>query len=152
MIEKLREFLQTSAGKGIATALVAIGLIVVVVSARSALGPSEAAHLSRGRVFMDAETGKPFNYTVKVGDKFPIEAPSGKKSGWPAELCYWTKDGKPKREPTYVLLNENAVPRKSGPTFCPDCGRLVTPQNAPASAGLPPPPTQAEYKPERPEK
>ena len=152
MIEKLREFFQTGAGKGVAVAFVVVGLIAAVMAARGALGPSEAASLSRGRVFVDAETGKPFNHTLSVGEKFPIKAPSGKETGWPAELCYWTKDGQIKSEPTYVLLNDRAIPKKSGPTFCPDCDRLVSPQNPAPSPGTPPPPTRAEYKPERPER
>jgi hypothetical protein len=152
MIEKLRDFLQTGAGKGIAIALAVIGLIIAVVSARGSFGPSEAAQMSRGRVFIDAESGKTFNHELSVGETMPVKAPSGKKTGVPAEMCYWTKDGQPKREPTYVLLNDRAIPKKEGPTFCPDCGRLVVPLNPPASPGMPPPPTKAEYKPERPER
>lgn len=152
MIETLRTFFRTGAGKGVAIALAVIGLVIVVVSARRSLGPSEAAQMSRGRVFIDAATGKAFNHTLSLGEKVPVPAPSGKNTGVPAELCYWTKDGKLKREPTFVLLNEYAIPKKSGPTFCPDCGRLVTPLNAPGIPGTPPPPTQAEYKPERAER
>jgi hypothetical protein len=140
----LREFLNGPAGKGIAIGIVVIGLIVGFISVRKNFGGSEAAVLSAGRVFIDTENGKPFNYTVKVGDSIPVKSPfTGKNTGVEAERCYWTKDGKPKSEPTYVLLNS----RKGGsePTFCPDCGRLVVPLNPPASAFSTPPPTKAEY-------
>ena len=59
---------------------------------------------------------------------------SGKKTGVPAEACYWTADGGTKKNPTWVLLNELAG--KPGPTFCPDCNRLVVGHNpAPGPAG-----------------
>jgi hypothetical protein len=94
---------------------------------------------------MDATTGKPYNYSIKLGDKIPVKAPSGGMAGYPAEPCYWTKDGKIKNDPTYVLLNEYVG--KPGPTFCPDCGRLVRSHNpAPQGPETRPPPTKAEYE------
>ena len=52
---------------------------------------------------------------------------TNKKTGYPAEKCFWTRDGKRKAEPTYLLLNEHRG--KKGPTICPDCGRIVYPHN-----------------------
>src|SRR5688572_13442876 len=127
MIEKLRTYFQTGAGKGIGIGLAVLAVLVAVWVVWSTLGPSDAVSLSTDRVFIDTKTGKTFRHTVKMGEKMPVEAPSGGKTGVPAETCYWTKDGQAKKEPTYVLLNENANPPKKGPTFCPDCGRLVTP-------------------------
>jgi len=75
----------------------------------------------------------------------PVLAPSGKNTGYEAELCYWTKDGKPKETPTPVLLN--IYKGIKGPTFCPDCGRLVVGHNPPAMEGAKPPPTKDEYTP-----
>jgi hypothetical protein len=146
MIEKLRAFFQTGAGKAIGIGLAVIALLVMASVIWSAIGPSDAEELSTNRMFIDAKTGKPFKHTIKAGETLPVDAPSGGKSGVPAETCFWTKDGQIKKDPTYVLLNENAIPPKKGPTFCPDCGRLVTPMNPPAVAGRKPPPTQAEYK------
>ena len=61
----------------------------------------------------------------------PVKSPhSGKETGYEPERCYWTADGKPKPEPTYVLLN--AAVGKPGPTFCQDCKRLVVGLNPPA--------------------
>jgi hypothetical protein len=84
---------------------------------------------------MCSETGMTFEYTVHEGDQWPVLSPfSKKKTGYPAECCYWTKDGKRKATPTYVILNEDIG--KPGDTFCPDCGRLVIGHNPP-----PPPET-----------
>jgi len=141
----LREFLNGPAGKGIGIGVVAIGLGVGFVSMRKNLGSGEAAYLSTDRVFIDTENGKTFSYTLKVGDMTPVKSPySGKNTGVEAERCYWTKDGKTKKDPTYVLLNS----RKGGsePTFCPDCGRLVVPLNPSGIVGGTPPPTKEEWE------
>jgi hypothetical protein len=104
----------------------------------------DLAENSRNRWFVCTETGKPFRKELEPGMTFPVVSPhSGKPTGVEAELCYWTKDGQPKEDPTPVLLNERAG--KSGPTFCPDCGRLVVSRNRLPMAGAKPPPTQAEY-------
>src|SRR5437762_14022699 len=115
-----REFLNTTAGKVVVGIAGLILLLVVVWLGKTYLGSSEAGALSTDRVFIDAKTGKQYNYSIQPGDKIPVKAPSG-MSGYPAEPCYWTKDGKPKQEPTWVLLNEYVG--KPAPTFCPDCGR-----------------------------
>ena len=48
-----------------------------------------------------------------------------------------------KDKPTPVLLNQYV--NKPGPTFCPDCGRLVRMHNPGPAVGVKPPPTKAEY-------
>lgn len=142
----MRKFLNSSAGRNTTIAVLAIGLSAAAWRIYSNVGPSDAARLSRERVFIDSENNKPFEFELKAGMRIPVRSPhSGKETGYPAELCYWTKDGKPKTEPTYVLLN-NWV-GKSGPTFCPDCGRLVVGHNPPPGPESRPPPTQAEYRP-----
>jgi hypothetical protein len=144
MAAGLREFFESPKGKGVVVVLglVLIGAIFWLL--RDNLSGSEAASISRDRMFMDAATGKPFEHTLQAGDKIPLLAPSGKNTGYPAELCYWTKDGKPKSDPTPVLLNSYVG--KPGATFCPDCGRLVVAHNPGAAEGAKPPPTQAEYE------
>lgn len=78
--------------------------------------------------FMCIETKKPFEGQMIEGEKWPVLSPfSGKKTGYPVERCYWTKDGKRKAEPSLVVLNESLG--KSGDTICPDCGRLVIGHN-----------------------
>ena len=144
MTEKLRAFMDTIGGKISAGVIVLAGLALMVYSVRN-FSQSDGAALTRDRVFIDAETGKVFNYKIKMGDTFPVVSPfTGKRTGYHAEACYWTRDGKIKKEPTYVLLNTDAG--KPGATFCPDCGRLVKEMNDPPLEGNPPPPTEAEYQ------
>lgn len=79
-------------------------------------------------MYICAETGKTFPHVRKSGEQSPVLSPhSGKNTGYMAEKCYWTKDGKIKDTPTYVLLNE--ATGKPGPTWCPDCDREVIPHN-----------------------
>ena len=141
----MREWLETTGGK-IAVALLLLAAAGFGVWAvRNTFGTSSAVTDANTRIFIDAETGKPFRHKLKAGDPYPIPAPSGKNSGYQAELCYWTADGKTKTEPTPVLLEE--AQGKPGPTFCPDCKRLVVGHNPMPKPGDKPPPTQAEYKP-----
>jgi hypothetical protein len=143
MIEEVRQFFRTTTGQGVAIVLAVVALGLAVVSVRNNLGPSDASAFSRDRLFVCSETGKTFEYEVKRGDTIPVLSPhSGKKTGYQAEFCFWTKDGGTKPEPTPVLLNVYA--NKSGPTFCPDCGRLVRQLNPPPVPGVKAPPTQAE--------
>jgi len=144
-VEAVRDFLNTGKGRIVTYAGVAAAAIVLLLVLRSVLGDSEAAAQSKNRIFIDAETGKPFEHELKVGDVIPVMAPSGKTSGFPAELCFWTADGKLKDKPTPVLLNQFLG--RPEPTFCPDCGRKVVMHNPRPSTPGNPPPTQAEYKP-----
>jgi hypothetical protein len=123
------------------------GLVVGFGLVWGLISDSDAENLadeSRNRWFICTGTGKAFRKKLEPGMTFPVESPhSGKATGVQAELCYWTKDGKAKEDPTPVLLNERAG--KSGPTFCVDCGRLVVGNNPLPLTGAKPPPTQAEY-------
>jgi len=141
----LREFFDSSTGKIAATVFGLLALIIAGVAMWRSFGTSEPGVLSTDRVYIDTETGKTFNYTIKAGDLSVVKSPySGKNTGVEAERCYWTKDGKPKKDPTYVLVNQKIG--KPGPTFCPDCGRLVVPLNPPATTTGPPPLTKEEYE------
>lgn len=97
------------------------------------------------RVFVD-ETGAAFS--VKAEPGVSTVNPATGKQGYIAEYCWWTKDGKVNEDkPTYVLLNEYV--NRPGPTFCPDCGRLVVAHNpSPRVPGsnMSPPPTKEEYE------
>src|SRR5947208_343749 len=122
-MEGVRKFLETSTGRMVAVGTIVLALIVLWLTARAAFGPTAAGKASVDRLFIDAATGKPYEYTLKKGDTVPVEAPSGGKTGYPAELCYWTADGGIRKEPVPVLLN--SYKGDPSPTFCPDCGRLV---------------------------
>ena len=120
----------------LAFSILGIAVAALVVAYQLFGGPPSAATLSRTRDMMCAETGIAFErYSVPDGATFPLPNPkTGRSTLYPAEKCYWTKDGKAKITPTLVLLNE--FTGKSGPTICPDCGRKVTPHNAPPPMDL----------------
>jgi len=126
-------------------AIIVIAAGVMYYLGQNYLNKSESSAVPPpDRVFIDAETNKPFTYQVKINETIPVSSPfSGKKTGYPAEMCYWTADGKIKETPTPVLLNETVG--KEGPTFCPDCGRLVVGHNPRPAEGSTPPPTKEEY-------
>jgi hypothetical protein len=121
-----------------------VAIVGAVVYFIFAGGHSAAGEESRMRWFVCAETKKPFQKEIDIGMAIPVMSPfSGKATGYPAELCFWTKDGKPKDKPTYVLLNKYLGDQS--PTFCPDCGRLVVGHNPPPETGRSPPPTKEEW-------
>jgi len=142
-----REFLDSQGGKVLAAVLLVVAAGAIFFALRSVIGPSEGAAIANDRWFVDSQTGKGFRVTIRPGMEIPTEAPSGGKTGYPAELCYWTKDGHISTEPFPVLLNQTVG--KPPPTFCPDCGRLVVGHNPRPEPGATPPPTQAEYKAKR---
>ena len=146
MLAEFRQYIQTKGGRYVVVAATLLLLGVAAYALYANLGADPVVKFNNGRVFICAETKKAYNVTLKQGMKIPYDSPySGKATGYPAELCYWTKDGKIKQDPTPVLLNSYAG--KPEPTFCPDCGRLVTIRNPFPEPGSTPPPTQADYNP-----
>ncbi len=138
MIAGVREFFRTSAGKYAAIALVVVAVAICAWSIISNLGASDAAKLSNARVFLCVETNKPYDLELEAGMSVPAPSPySGKATGYPAERCFWTADGKIKDDPTFVVLNEQLG--KRGSTYCPDCGRLVVAYNPEPSERSTPP-------------
>jgi hypothetical protein len=140
-----RNFLDSQGGKILAAVLIVGAGIAGFLAIRSVIGPNEGAQIANDRIFIDASTGRPFNVVLKSGLEIPVTAPSGGKTGFPAELCFWTKEGTIREQPFAVLLNQTVG--KPPPTFCPDCGRLVVGHNPVPQPGAQPPPTEAEYKP-----
>ncbi len=111
-------------------------LIVAGIFVLRSLGPDRGVASSETRDFMCAECGKPFAYTLKIGDMEPFKCPScGAMAGYRAEKCYWTQgeDGewKAKLEPTYVILKKRMDRTCTEKTYCPDCGREVIGHNPP---------------------
>ncbi len=86
--------------------------------------------------FLCIETNQHFRYGMKDGEHTPVLSPfSQKRTGYPTEKCLWTRDGKRKLDPTYVVLNHFLG--KSGDTICPDCGRVVVGHNPPPPETVP---------------
>ena len=140
----MNNFLSSPAGRMCVGALCVLGVVAIVLSIRSNLGPNEALSDANNPWFINAETGYTFHHALTAGMEYPVKCPdTGKTTGYTAELCYWTKDGHVKKDPTPVLLNKDKG--KSEPTFCPDCGRLVRFHNPLAVEGHSPPPTESEY-------
>jgi hypothetical protein len=115
-----------------------LGIIVIVVLLGVAgfstfklfTAPPEAPPTPQYVEAICAVTLKHFPHQREAGENYPFLSPfTNDRTAYPAERCYWTKDGKAKKEPTYVLLNEYI--KKPGPSICPDCGRLVEPHNPP---------------------
>src|SRR5262249_14355936 len=131
-----------------------LAIVAITIGAASAAGSayylwssSRFTSIANDRVYICSETGKSFHVDLASlhGQVIPIYSPySHKNTGFPAELCYWTADGKPKSDPTPVLLKE--LIGAPGPTFCPDCGRLVVPHNPAAVPGAKPPPTKQQWE------
>jgi hypothetical protein len=142
----LREFLKTKGGRTVGVIGACVALLIAAYAVWSALGPSDIQDATNARYFVDISTQPPkaFKASLEPGVKIPIKGPSGKETAYPAELCYWTKEGGIKKDPTYVVTN--VMIGKEGPTFCPDCGRLVVAHNPPPVAGMKPPPTKQEYE------
>lgn len=138
-----RRLLESTGGKA-----VVIAVVVVAVSFAAymcvAFFKGDTPDFASYTTYVCSETNKPFRHKNEMGETLPILSPySGKNTGYPGEACYWKEDGSVKDEPTWVLLNEAIG--KSGPTFCPECGRLVVGHNPHPKPGMKPPPTHAEY-------
>src|ERR1700722_15677672 len=117
--------------------LAAVGLCVwAVMSAVHGDTPGDPNNVT----YVDSTNNKAFKHRNAAGESIPILAPSGQNTGYPAEPCYWNADGSTKTDPTWVILNEQLG--KTGPTFCPDCHRLVVGHNPEPGPGVKPPPTQ----------
>lgn len=120
----------------LAVCVVSVGTMLFVVNRSYQRYSASADVQSRYRTLIDSETGKVFEeFKLSMNESIPFKNPdTGERTLYPAEACYWTKEGGAKLTPTWVLLNE-AV-KKSGPTKCPDCGRTVVAHNPMPPLGL----------------
>lgn len=143
-MEAVYTFLRSNAGKLLMGLVIVGGLVAIGTSVAGFFG-SETPDEARYTIFVCAETGKSFRHLNREGEVAPILSPYSKKNtAYIAELCFWNADGTAKKEPTAVLLNRSVG--KEGPTFCPECGRLVVGHNPRPNPERKPPPTQGEYQ------
>ncbi len=108
----------------------AIALIAAAAIAYSTLGGgNDPGAASRRRTLIDAQTGEVFkDFPIRDGDAYPRPNPkTGTDTLYPAEACYWNRDGTAKLTPTYVFVR--AYLGEPGETRCPDCGREVVQHN-----------------------
>lgn len=119
-----RKLMLTSGGL-----ILSFGILLFMVLRSTVFGPPTASDVSHSRTVMDSETSEVIDsFPIKEGTLYPwVNPKSGKATLYPPEMCYWTKDGKAKADPTFVLLNE--FTGKQGKTICPDCGREVVGHN-----------------------
>lgn len=137
MLERFRQFLTTTPGKvtSIVIAVLMLGLVVYSYNATFSNDLNIPDHF----VYIDADNNKTFEVDRSEGMKSPVKSPfSGKMTGYPASPCYWTKDGKIRNEPFWVLPNRARGSQE--PTYCPDCDRLVDEQANQPYPGTEPPP------------
>lgn len=108
---------------------VAALLAAVAITAWQFAGMAPDIASQTGTTLIDAETGALVKgHELKIGEQYPLVNPAhGRRTLWPAERCWWTRDGKVKPEPTFVMLKEYTG--QGGETVCPDCGRRVVSRN-----------------------
>jgi hypothetical protein len=132
----------TNAGKAAAAMACVLALVGAAYAVRSFFQgdvPGDPNLLT----YVDSTTGQTFKHRNQLGESLPVISPyTNAPTGYPGFPCYWTKSGELKKDPTWVILN--SLLGKKEPTFCPDCGRLVSPQARPPRPGDRPPPTQEE--------
>ena len=145
MLDRVHEWLHTTAGRIAVTVLLVIALTGAAWSMMRSFGPDSAKRYSDSPLFIDSVTGKTFHYQLKTGDTIPVLSPfTNRNTGYPASFSYWSKGGHILAHPEPVLLNSWLG--KSGPTFAPISGRLVTANEKPPRPGSSPPPTKAQYE------
>ena len=144
MFKKIQDFFSSGAGRYTAIILFILAFCVAGLSYMRSFGKTDAEKYSDAPVFIDSETGQSFNYQLQSGEVPPVLSPfTGKRTAYPADFSWWSKDGTILDTPEPVLMN--AWIDKPGPTFAPLSGRLVTPHEAPPAPGSKPPPTREEY-------
>lgn len=145
MPDRLQEWLHTSMGRTTVTAILIMALVGAAWSMMRYFGPNSAQRYSGSPLFIDSVTGKTFYYQLKIGDTIPVLSPfTHRRTGYPASFSYWSKGGHILTHPEPVLLNSWLG--KSGPTFAPLSGCLVTANEKPPRPGAAPPPTKAQYE------
>lgn len=108
-------------------AISGLSVAAVILAVQFLFGGKDASDFANTIVVIDADSGEVVKGFVPPEGKMAPWSEGSHKRLYPTERCFYTKDGKVKSEPTYVLVNE--LIGKEGPTKCPDCGRPVTLRN-----------------------
>ena len=120
----------------IAGVVVGVGVLVWALTSSSLFARDPMVDASLLRPAVDVSTGTNYpEFRMPSDDAPPWISPStGEATVWPAELCYWTRDGKARLTPTLVVLHEYLG--RTDKTLCPDCGREVVRHNPLPPASL----------------
>lgn len=103
-------------------------LLVAGILLYSTLRKIDPADVTKSRRGIDPESGKVFMIRIVEGESAPWKNPdTGQRTLFPAEACYWTRDGKATLNPTFVFVKAYLGSKEK--TYCPDCGREVRTHN-----------------------
>ena len=113
----------------LAGALLAFLLTGAVVAWQVLSREPDIGALSASTTVIDAESGEVVRrFPLPLDKVHPWTNPkTGRDTLYPAEPCFWDKDGSVMPEPTWVLVNDYMG--KPGETKCPHCARRVVPRN-----------------------
>lgn len=113
----------------LAGALLAFLLAGAVVAWQVLSREPDIGALSASTTVIDAESGEVVRrFPLPLDKVHPWTNPkTGRDTLYPAEPCFWDKDGSVMPEPTWVLVNDYMG--KPGETKCPHCARRVVPRN-----------------------
>jgi hypothetical protein len=133
----------STASAKVVLALLCLGAVVVAGFELKSYFRGDTPGDPNTSMYVDAVTGQAFRHTNILGDTIPVLSPyTNARNGYPGLPCYWTALGEVKKDPDWVILNQELG--KSGRTFCPVCGRLVQVGRLPPTPGDRPPPTRQE--------
>jgi len=119
-----RKRMEQRAKIGVAVVLMLVACVLVYSSFRSG-DPTADTNVRTG---IDSVTGKTFDVRIVENDRFPWTNPdTGDRTLYPAEKCFWTRDGKATLKPTLVFVKAYAGINEK--TICPDCGHEVRQHN-----------------------
>lgn len=114
----------------IGIAIVAFAVLGYVIVSTVSGFRNDPRRLANFAVVSDSETGEVIlQFPLPTDGKgYPAVNPkTGRRTLFPTEACFWTKEGKAKLQPNYVILNTWLG--KKGPTLCPECGKTIVRSN-----------------------
>lgn len=105
----------------------ALGLAMLLLVYQLTSQGADISEMASGSSVMDSETGEVIPRFMAPKEFAPwVNPKTGKRTLWPAEPCYYNKDGSVKSKPTMVIPNDVGY---TDAKVCPDCGRKVVSRN-----------------------